>query len=198
MTTSDRIRIQRESLGLTQEELAKKMGLKSKSSIAKIENPENKITLKTVEKVAEVLGCDVMYLMGWDKFNPDNSHTIHLLGKVAAGSPIFAEENIIGEINVPRNWSDKTEYFGLVIRGNSMDPQIKDTDIVVVHKQDTAESGEIVIATINGEDAVCKRLMKYGETILLRSFNSEYDDIDVTGMEDFKIWGKVVESRHKF
>lgn len=127
-----------------------------------------------------------------------HSKTIFLLGRVAAGSPIFAEENIIGELDVPLEWSNNQEYFGLLIKGNSMEPQIRNHDIVIVHRQDTAEPGNIVIATINGDDAVCKKFMVYGNTILLRSFNSEYDDIDVTGSGTFHIWGKVIEARHRF
>ena len=138
------------------------------------------------------------------KYQEDGHHvlfvksTIYLLGRVAAGYPIFAEENIVGELDVPTMWAKKDEYYGLTIKGNSMEPKIANGDIVIVHSQEDAESGEIVIATINGDDAVCKRLMKYGETVLLRSFNSEYDDIDVTANTNFKIWGKVIESRHRF
>jgi repressor LexA len=79
-----------------------------------------------------------------------------------------------------------------------MEPQIKNKDIVIVHRQDTADPGDIVIATINGDDAVCKKFMIYGNTVLLRSFNPDYDDIDVTGHTDFKIWGRVIEARHRF
>ena len=143
--------------------------------------------------------------VGKDAFIEDSSQaslpktpTIYLLGRVAAGSPIFAEDNIVGELDVPTIWAKKDEYYGLTIKGDSMEPKISNGDIVIVHNQEDAESGEIVIATINGDDAVCKRLMKYGDVILLRSFNSNYDDIDVTADQDFRIWGKVIESRHKF
>lgn len=132
-----------------------------------------------------------------DTFQTSNK-TIYLLGKVAAGSPIFAEENIVGELDVPAMWAKKDEYYGLTIKGNSMEPRISNGDIVIIHSQEDAESGEIVIATINGDDAVCKRLMRYGDTILLRSFNPEYDDIDVTANQHFRIWGKVIEARHRF
>ena len=78
-----------------------------------------------------------------------------------------------------------------------MSPRICDGDVVIVHQQPEAESGEVVIATLNGDDAVCKRIMKYGETVLLRSNNPAYDDINVTGRDDFRIIGKVVELRGK-
>ena len=84
-------------------------------------------------------------------------NTIHLLGRVDAGTPIYASENIIGELDVPQSWSDKNQYFGLQITGNSMEPKISNNDIVIVHSQQYAEPGSIVIALVNGDDAVCKR-----------------------------------------
>lgn len=66
MTIADRIKYQREKQGLSQETLANKIGLKDKSSIAKIEKSGNKITLKHVEKISEALGCSIPYLMGWE------------------------------------------------------------------------------------------------------------------------------------
>ena len=65
MTVAERIRIRRETLGLTQDQLASKMGFKGKSSISKIESSENKVTLKTVEKAALALNCTPAFLMGW-------------------------------------------------------------------------------------------------------------------------------------
>lgn len=154
-----------------------------------------------VQLLADFFGVGKDYLIERQELSdpiPRVSKYIYLLGRVAAGSPIFAEENIAGELDVPVEWAKKDEYYGLKVKGNSMEPKISNGDIVIIHNQEDAESGEIVIATINGDDAVCKRLMKYGETILLRSFNSEYDDIDVTANQDFKIWGKVLEVRHRF
>ena len=154
-----------------------------------------------VQLLADFFGVGKDYLIERQKPYdpvPRLSKYIYLLGRVAAGSPIFAEDNITGELDVPVEWAKKDEYYGLKVKGNSMEPKISNGDIVIIHNQEDAESGEIVIATINGDDAVCKRLMKYGETILLRSFNSEYDDIDVTANQDFKIWGKVLEVRHRF
>lgn len=69
MTVADRIRNRREALGITQEELAKKMGLKGRSSVARIESMGDEVSLKNVEKIAPILGCSVLYLMGWDNQN---------------------------------------------------------------------------------------------------------------------------------
>lgn len=71
MTIADRIKLQREKLGLSQEELAHRMGLKSRSSITRIEKSGDDITMKDIERIAYYLDCSKLYLMGWDN-NPEN------------------------------------------------------------------------------------------------------------------------------
>ena len=71
MTTSERIRTRRIELGLTQLEVAKKLGYTSKAAICKIEKQGNNVTLKTVKKIAKVLNCSPFYLMGWDEKEPE-------------------------------------------------------------------------------------------------------------------------------
>ena len=74
MTVGEKIKIARESKGMSQEELALKMGYKDRSSISKIEkNSDDKIGLDIVQKAADVLGCSPLYLMGWETIPPDNS-----------------------------------------------------------------------------------------------------------------------------
>lgn len=126
-----------------------------------------------------------------------SSHRIPVLGRVAAGIPLNAVEYIIDYEEVDDTLASLGELFGLKIKGDSMTPRICDGDVVIVKRQPVADSGDIVIASLNGDDAVCKRLMIYGKTILLRSNNPAYDDIDVTSREDFHIIGKVVELRGK-
>ena len=198
MKLHENIKFYRKKLGMSQEELAKKTGYTDRSSIARIEKGEIDLPQSKIMLFANAFNISSNDLFGECGEGSVYSNTIHLLGRVAAGSPIFAEENIIGELDVPLEWSNNQEYYGLAIRGDSMEPQIMNKDIVIVHRQDTADSGEIVIATINGDDAVCKKFMVYGSTMILRSFNPQYDDIDVTGKDNFKIWGKVIEARHRF
>lgn len=125
-------------------------------------------------------------------------NVIPVLGRVAAGIPIEAIEDIVGEEEVSKKLGDIRDLFGLKIKGDSMSPVILNGDIVIVRKQEEAESGDIVIATLNGDDAICKKLVIYASTIILRSLNPAYDDIDVTSREDFRIWGKVIEMRRSF
>ena len=94
------------------------------------------------------------------------------------------------------------EYFGLKIKGHSMEPRIVNGDTVIVRKQDDAEDGDIVIAIVNGDDGVCKRLKKYTDSIVLVSLNPAYEPMIFTSEEQVskpvRIIGKVVELRGKF
>lgn len=199
-----RIKEKRESLGMTQEELAVKLGYKNKSSIAKIETGTNDIVQSKVVEFANILDTTVAYLMGWENI-PESSKrkgvVINVLGHVAAGLPIEAIEDIIDTEEIPAEMAAKGEFFGLKIRGHSMEPRMVEGDVVIVMKQDTADTGDIVIATVNGSDATCKRLKRYRDGIELIPINPSYDPMFFTNEEieskPVKIIGKVVELRGK-
>lgn len=127
---------------------------------------------------------------------------IPVLGEVAAGTPIFAEENYIGYEEISDELVKTGKFFGLKIKGNSMEPRIVEGDTVIVRQQDDAESGDIVIVLINGDSATCKRLMKYQDGISLISFNPTYQPMNYTNKEieekPICIIGKVVENRQKY
>lgn len=127
---------------------------------------------------------------------------IPVLGEVAAGIPIFAEENYIGYEEISDELKKTGDFFGLKIKGNSMEPRISEGDTVIVRQQDDAESGDVVIVLINGDSATCKRLMKYQDGISLISFNPTYQPMNYTNREieekPVRIIGKVVENRQKY
>ncbi|MFR4974808.1 LexA family protein [Blautia caecimuris] len=198
-----RIREKREAIGMTQEELASKLGYKNKSSIAKIETGANDIIQSKVVEFANILGTTVAYLMGWDE--PPHSRkgvVINVLGRVAAGIPLEAIEDIIDTEEISEEMAKTGEFFGLQIDGDSMEPRMQKGDVVIVRKQDDAESGDVVIAMINGNDATCKRLRKYRDGIELVSNNPIYKPMFFSNEEiiskPVKIIGKVVELRGKF
>lgn len=206
-----RIKEQREAVGMTQEELANKLGYKNKSTIAKIEVGANDIVQSKVIEFANALNTTIAYLMGWDNnispiSNTTNDKkkgvTINVLGRVAAGIPIEAIENIIDTEEISEDMAATGEFFGLQIHGNSMEPRICEGDVVIVRQQSDAESGEIVIATVNGTDATCKRLRKYRDGIELISFNPSYNPMfysnEDIATKPVQIIGKVVELRGKF
>ncbi len=126
---------------------------------------------------------------------------INVLGRVAAGIPIETVEDIVDTAEITEEMARTGEFFGLLIKGDSMTPAICNGDIVIVRQQDDAENGDIVIASVNGTDAVCKRLRKYKDGIELISNNPSYDPMEYSNTEimenSVKIIGKVVELRRK-
>lgn len=195
----------REEKGLSQDALAKLTGYTDRSSIAKIEKGQVDLQQSKINLFAKALGTTSSDLVGWDNQSPAvrKGVLINVLGRVAAGLPLEAIENIIDTEEISEEMARTGEYFGLQIHGDSMEPRMYEGDIVIVRKQEDAESGEIVIAMVNGNDAVCKRLQKYTGGISLISLNSTkyepmiYSNKDIEDMP-VKIIGKVVELRSKF
>ena len=114
--------------------------------------------------------------------------SIPLLGRIAAGSPILAEENIEDYLSFPEEMFSKGEYFALTVKGDSMiEGGIFDGDIAVIKKQNTANNGEIVAALID-EEATLKIFQKTSNSIKLIPRNAAYKPIETT---DVTIMGKL-------
>lgn len=205
MNVGQRIKQRRIELNMDADDLAAKIG-KSRATIYRYENGDIENMPTTVlEPIAAALHTTPAYLMGWNagsvNVNTCTAVKINVLGRVAAGIPISAVEEIIDTEEISEDMAAKGEYFGLLIKGDSMEPRICDGDVVIVRQQDDAESGEIVIAIVNGNDATCKRLLKYAGGISLISLNSKYEPITFSDKEilekPVRIIGKVVELRGK-
>lgn len=195
----------REEKGLSQEALAKLTGYTDRSSITKIEKGQVDLQQSKIELFAKALGTTSKDLVGWDDVETKSSKkgvTINVLGRVAAGIPIEAIEDIIDTEEIAEEMAKTGEFYGLQIHGDSMSPKMDEGDVVIVRKQEDAESGDIVIARINGDDATCKRLAKYEHGIALISLNSKYEPMYFSNEEietkPVEIIGKVVELRAKF
>ncbi len=113
---------------------------------------------------------------------------VPILGSVAAGSPLFAEENFEGEFEVPVSMTGRGKHFAVRIKGDSMkDAGILDGDLAVIHHQDSADNGDIVVAMV--EDAVAlKRIFLEKNRIKLKSENSAYPPIYT---QDVRILGRL-------
>lgn len=211
MTVGERIKEIREKTGMSQVEFASKMNV-SKQTLYKYENNIiTNIPSDKVEAAAKIGDVSPSYLMGWDSILSEGFYTqkksknatiINVLGRVAAGIPLDAIEEIIDTEEISQAMASDGEYFGLRITGDSMEPRIKDGDVVIVRRQSDADDGDLVIALVNGNDAVCKRLKKYAEGIALISTNPKYDPMYFTQKEiaekPVSIIGKVKELRAKF
>lgn len=124
--------------------------------------------------------------------DPADTVSVPLLGTIPAGTPLFAEENQLGEVMVERSLASTGRCFALRVTGDSMrDAAIRDGDVIVVRQQPVAENGDIVVAMRNEESTV-KRLSIRGHTIELRPENSEYTPTAIGPDDDMRILGKVI------
>lgn len=199
---SERLRFYLNKYDMTQLELSKRLGVGTTS----VYNWCNGIKTPRMDKVdamCRIFNCTRTDLMeDTHRHSSNNTTKIKIYGRVAAGIPIEAIEDVIDEEEIPEEMARTGEFFGLKINGNSMEPDIHNGDIVIVRRQNDAESDEIVIALINGNDGVCKRLKKYADSIALISLNPNYEPMYFNQTEilskPVKIIGKVVELRRKF
>lgn len=131
-----------------------------------------------------------------------SSVRIPVYGNVAAGIPLEMITDILDWEEIPSAMATGGEYFSLRIRGDSMEPKMSDGDVVIVRRQPDAESGDIVIATVNGDSATCKRLRKHRDGVELVPLNPSFPPMFYTNEEiqskPVTILGKVVELRAKF
>ena len=208
VTLYDRIKSRRTELGLTVEELAHKMGYKDKSSISKIENGKADIPQSKIAAFADALQTTPAYLMGWEEqpepkkptippgFEPmPKMKKIPLIGSIACGEPITAEQNIEKMVDVPENIRCD---FSLTCHGDSMvDAGIHDKDVVYIRIQPEVENGEIAAVRIDGE-ATLKRVYYNPGTLTLMPANPAYAPMIYTGsqLEEVHIEGKAVGWTH--
>lgn len=197
------IKKKRQSLNLTQTELAKKLGYADKSMIAKIEKGQVDLPQSKIVAFAKALNTTPSDLMGWDdnKGNYEEYNNIYkidtiklpLLGTVACGEPIYADEDRESYILAG---TDINADFCLKCKGDSMiNARIYDGDIVFVRKQDIVNNGEIAVVIIDDE-ATLKRFYYYREQnlVILKPENSKYQDIVLSGeeLEKVKVIGKAI------
>ena len=178
----DRIKSRREELGMSQLELARKLGYRDRSSIAKIEQGVNDLPQSKIFAFAQALNTTPQYLMGWDTNpSPDSSAgaasniiplpqtvSVPLVGSIACGTPILAVENLEGYVDMPDHVHAD---FALRCKGDSMiGARIFDGDIVYIKKQEIVDDGQIAAVLIDDE-ATLKRVRFFPDHIVLEPAN---------------------------
>lgn len=189
---------------ITQVQMSNELGI-AKTTISSWMNGKRVPKMEKIDLLCSYLNCTRTDLM-----EPAESKLrkvvkgvkIPVLGRVAAGIPIEAITDILDYEEISEVMSMTGEYFALKIKGNSMLPRIAEGDVVIVRRQSDAESGQVVIAQVNGDSATCKKLIKHSSGISLVSFNADYEPMFYSN-EDVErlpvtIIGKVVENRQKY
>ena len=123
---------------------------------------------------------------------------VPILGRIAAGAPIEALQTEIGRVAPPLDIANIEECFGLEVRGDSMiQAGILEGDVVILRRGDTAQSGDIVVALIDNEEATLKRLRRRGNSIALEAANPAYET-RIFGPDRVRIQGKLVALTRKY
>ena len=203
---SERLRQLRTECGISQQALANSLGDISKSSINMYERGEREPGLEMLEAIADFFNVDMDFLLGKSNIPnkaragavlPDNiiqmpeMRKIPLIGSIACGAPILADEHIEDYIDIPKHIHAD---FALTCKGDSMiNARIFDGDIVYIRKQDTVENGEIAAVLIEDE-ATLKRVRLFDDHISLEPENPQYRPIVYWGeeMNSVHILGKAV------
>ena len=203
MTIYQRIKFLREEKGMTQQELAEKVGFKTASAVNKIELGLRDINQTKILAFATALGTTPGELMGGVRRKESvKGVKIPVLGYVRAGIPIEAVEDILDYEEISLEMASQGEYFALSIKGDSMEPRIAEGDVVIVRKQNIVENGELAVVLVNGNDATVKKFYMNENGVTLISTNPTYDPFyyskeDVEKLP-VQVIGKVVELRAKF
>lgn len=195
------------SRGITQVELAAKLGI-SRSTVGMYETGGREPDFETMEAIADIFNVDMDYLMGRSQverkhpITPPSSEIppgfqpmpdmdmVPLVGRIACGTPITAEENVERIVCVPSKWRST---FTLTCEGSSMEPRIHDGDLVAIRSQPEVENGEIAAVRI-GEEATLKHVYLHENFIELRPENPAFESI-ILSKEDMNtvvIEGKAV------
>jgi len=201
----DRIKRLRIEFGMTQEEVALEINKRNpgtelnKSLLSRYENNIHKPKrFSVVRDMADLFSVSTDYLMcrSNDKYKQEGDITckyIPIIGTIAAGVAILAQENIEGYECIP---AEMNVDFCLRVKGNSMiNARILDGDIVYIRKQPDAENGEIAAVMFgDSEEATLKRVYKYKNTVVLRSENPKYPEHEYSKKEanNIKIIGKAI------
>ena len=200
----NRIRLLRTAREMKQTDLALQLKV-GQNTISNWENGRTEPDSASLQKMAAIFGCTIDYILGNSFTSAGNSGGVQIpvLGDVAAGIPIEAVENIVDYEEIDAALAATGDFFALRIKGASMEPRIREDDVVIVRKQEDADTGDTAVVLVNGDSATVKRLKKEPDGGLwLLPNNPAYDPQHFSPAEvaekPVHIIGKVVELRGKF
>lgn len=204
-TFGDKLRQAMEKEGITATELSEKTGI-SKSTISRYLSGGYIAKQKNLLKLSLALHVEPKFLFSDAVEELDANlkvYSIPIVGKVMAGTPIDAIENITDYIRVTNPAAADGSYYALHVTGASMEPEMREGDLAIVHKQDYFDSGDICIVLVNGNEATVKKVIKSDQGITLIGFNATVYPphfYNVRQVEELpvRVIGKVKEVRRSY
>lgn len=199
---SQQIKMLRKNKKISQSQLAKELKV-TQQAVGKWETGKSTPDSATLKTIAEYFSTSVDFLLGVEKtfeasLPAASSFAIPIIGTVRAGYNALAYNDDYGfEYS---NIKDPENYFYLIVKGDSMEPRIKDGDLALVRKQSTLNDGDLGVVVYGENEGTLKRFVKKGNMIILQPFNPAYEAKVIAGDElnDVYIAGKVVETKTKW
>lgn len=197
----------RKDMSLSQKEFGQKIGV-AESTVSLYESNKRFPDADTLKKISALFEVSLDYLLGnapakaVQQKPTGRGVRIPVLGRVVAGIPIEAVEEILDYEEITPELAASGEFFALKIRGHSMEPRMMEGDVVIVRRQDDVESGDVAIVLVNGNEATVKRVKKQEDGITLIATNTSvyephyYSNKEIEELP-VRILGKVVELRGK-
>jgi len=199
------------------DEMKNSLNLKSKSGIHRlisaleergfIKRLPHKARALEVLKLPETASANDIYNTfspsvikgGLDNTNSkSNNKEISVLGNIAAGTPIEAIQNEVSKVSLPVEFHKKGDFFGLKIQGDSMvEAGINEGDTVIIKKTNQADNGQIIVALIDDNEAMLKRIRRKGNSVALESANKNYET-KIFGPDRVKVQGVLVSLYRNF
>lgn len=197
MEYGEKIKNARLEKGLTQDELAKRIG-KTKTAVSRWENCIFEPNMEDITKISQILEKPIVYFMS-DSWVTDMRHVggdkayIPVIGEIACGAPILATQNVERYKEVLKDGLPEGELFYLVARGSSMEPRIFDGDDVLIRVQPDVEDGEIAAVQVDDDTrATLKKVQHAGNSIVLSPLNPSYPTIVLNEENPGRIIGRAI------
>lgn len=200
----EQLKFFRKRLHWTQADVASRIGV-DRSTYTKYENGQSEPSLDIIQRLADLFDVSIDTLIGGSvpTSSSPNGVMVPVLGDVAGGLPMLAQENIIDYEEVSKDLTACGDIIGLRVNGHSMEPRICDGDVVIVRRQGDADTGDIAVIVVNGDSATVKKIKKDADgSIWLIPNNPAFEAVHYSPQEQadlpVNIFGKVVELRGKF
>lgn len=167
-----------------------------KSKISSYMNGRYLPNQETMLKLCNFFDTNIAYLLGLNENSMKKVKRVSVYANIHAGIPTEMIDNVIDTEEITDFLSDK-EYFGLKVKGDSMEPDFKENDTLICEQCQDVESGTICVVVINNDEAILKKLVKAQNGIILYSLNPKYEPMVFSNNDNVKVIAKIVEIRRK-
>lgn len=197
-----KIRELRKARGMTIKDMAERFHV-SVAAVGFWEQGKNEPNYDTLLKMSDFFGVTVDYILGRER-TPELRAVVQIpvYARVTAGVPIEALTEIVDYEEIPERMARNGRHIAFLVSGHSMEPYMRDGNVLIVRVQPDVEDGEIAVVTINGDDGVVKKIKKSPSGVTLVSLNPAYEPLFYSNEEiadlPVRVVGRVVECRAKY